>query len=136
MPDLFFKRSYFGVKMFVKMTKRERCTSGRCLQSGRPVLSPVLTQLCNLRAASVGKRKSEDRSDRWRGETHTHTKRLLSFYGLPGTNEESAAHRLVLHFVEEVSAKKATTRLLIVFSSISCYSKKICVSKNVRFLWK
>lgn len=114
--------------MFINITKkRERCASGRCLQPGRPVLSPVLTQLCNLRASSVGKRKSEDRSDRWRGGETQHTKRLLSFYGLSGTNEEASAHRLFIHFVEEVSKRKATARLLIVFSSISCYSKTICV---------
>lgn len=71
------------------------------------------------------------------GEGKTqHTRRLLSFYGLSGTNEEALAHRLFIHFVEEASKRKATARLLIVFSSISCYSKNDLrlVSKNVSVL--
>lgn len=112
--------------MFINITKKKResdAHQGGACSRADVVLSPVLTQLCNLRASSVGKRKSEDRSDRWRGGETQHTKRLLSVYGLSGTNEEASAHRLFIRFVEEVSKRKATARLLIAFSSISCYSK-------------
>lgn len=107
-------------KIFFNIKKKREKHIRQLPAARQTVLSPVLTQLCNLRAASVGKRKSEDRSNRWRRHKHKKTSRILWTSRNNWGGRTSDIPRL----------KKAATQL-IVLNPISC-SKTISNRRKQR----